>query len=73
MNELKFELSVEEANTILRVLGKHPFDEVVTLIQKIKSQGEVQVAELAKQAEEAKEAEVAMTQPQGAKGATRSK
>jgi hypothetical protein len=53
MNELKFELSVEEANTILRVLGKHPFDEVVTLIQKIKSQGEVQVAELAKQAEAA--------------------
>lgn len=73
MNELKFELSVEEANTILRVLGKHPFDEVVTLIQKIKSQGEVQVAELAKQAEEAKEAEAALAQPQGAKGATRSK
>lgn len=47
MTQLTFELSVEEANTILRVLGKHPFDEVVTLIQKIKSQGEPQVASLA--------------------------
>lgn len=73
MNQLKFELTVEEANTILRVLGKHPFDEVVTLIQKIKSQGEVQVAELAKQAEEAKEAETAEAQPQSTKGAGRNK
>jgi hypothetical protein len=41
---IKLELSVEECNTILRVLGKHPFEEVVTLISKIKQQGEPQVA-----------------------------
>jgi hypothetical protein len=43
---IKIELTVEEANTILRVLGKHPFEEVVNLIGKIKSQGEPQVAAL---------------------------
>ena len=41
---IKLELTVEEANMILRVLGKHPFEEVVAVIQKIKSQGEPQVA-----------------------------
>jgi len=41
---IKIELTVEEANTILRVLGKHPFEEVVALIGKIKAQGEPQVA-----------------------------
>ena len=52
MNEIiKLELTIEEANTILRVLGKHPFEEVVSLIGKIKAQGEPQVAamEAAKQ------------------------
>lgn len=45
MNDIiKLELTVDEANTILRVLGKHPFEEVVTLISKIKAQGEPQVA-----------------------------
>jgi hypothetical protein len=44
---IKLELTVEEANTILRVLGKHPFEEVVTLINKIKQQGEPQVAAMA--------------------------
>lgn len=42
---IKLELTVDEANLILRVLGKHPFEEVVTLIGKIKAQGEPQVAE----------------------------
>jgi hypothetical protein len=41
---IKLELTVDEANTILRVLGKHPFEEVVTLISNIKAQGEPQVA-----------------------------
>jgi hypothetical protein len=50
---IKLELTVEEVNVILRTLGKHPFEEVVTLIQKIKSQGDPQVAELIKQAEAA--------------------
>jgi len=54
---IKLELTVEEVNVILRTLGKHPFEEVVTLIQKIKSQGDPQVEELIKQAEAAKAAE----------------
>ena len=41
---IKLELSIDECNTILRVLGKHPFEEVVALINKIKQQGEPQVA-----------------------------
>jgi hypothetical protein len=41
---INLELTVDECNTILRVLGKHPFDEVVSLISKIKAQGEPQVA-----------------------------
>ena len=49
MADIKIELTVEEANTVLRVLGKHPFEEVVSLIQKIKSQGEPQVAAMAKE------------------------
>jgi hypothetical protein len=54
---IKLELTIDEANTILRVLGKHPFEEVVTLINKIKQQGEPQVAaitEAEKAAEEPK-------------------
>jgi len=43
---IKLELTVDEANMILRTLGKHPFEEVVMLINKIKSQGEPQVAAL---------------------------
>jgi hypothetical protein len=41
---IKLELTIDEANMILRVLGKHPFEEVVSVIQKIKQQGEPQVA-----------------------------
>jgi hypothetical protein len=43
---IKLELSVDEVNMILRVLGQHPFTEVVSLITKIKAQGEPQVAEM---------------------------
>lgn len=50
---LQLNLEVEEINTILRVLGKHPFDEVVALISKIKAQGDAQLAEQAKAAEAA--------------------
>ena len=46
---IKLELTVEEANMILRVLGKHPFEDVVALIQKIKQQGEPQVAAMEKE------------------------
>ena len=52
---IKLELSIEEVNTILRSLGKHPFDEIANLIVKIKQQGEPQVAEIAKQLEAAQE------------------
>lgn len=52
---IKLELSIEEVNTILRSLGKHPFDEIAALIVKIKQQGEPQVAEIAKQLEAAQE------------------
>ena len=52
---IKLELSVADVNTILRVLGKHPFEEVVTLIQNIKKQGDPQAEEIIK-AEEAKAA-----------------
>ena len=33
---IKLELTVDECNMILRVLGKHPFEEVVAVINKIK-------------------------------------
>lgn len=51
---IKLELTVDECNTILRTLGKHPFEEVVALIGKIKQQGEPQVVAL--EAEAAKNA-----------------
>ena len=44
--ELNLSLSVAEINVILRSLGKHPFEEIAALIQKIKQQGEVQLAEM---------------------------
>jgi len=56
---IKLDLEVEEVNTILRTLGKHPFDEVVALIGKVKQQGEAQLAEQQKEADEAKAAEEA--------------
>jgi hypothetical protein len=43
---IKIELTIEECNTILRTLGKHPFEEVVALINNIKSQGDPQVVAL---------------------------
>jgi hypothetical protein len=51
---IKLELSIDECNMILRVLGKHPFEEVVAVINKIKQQGEPQVQ--AMEAEAAKNA-----------------
>lgn len=56
---LHLELTVGEINVILRSLGKHPFDEVVALIQKIKAQGEAQLAEIA-QAQQAGSTESAV-------------
>jgi len=39
---IKLELEINEVNTILAVLGKHPFEEVIGLISKIKKQGDPQ-------------------------------
>lgn len=50
---IKLELSIDECNMILRVLGKHPFEEVVAVINKIKEQGEPQVEALVKAEQEA--------------------
>ena len=50
-NLLSIELTVAEVNVILRSLGKHPFEEIAALIQKIKQQGEVQLAEMQQQAD----------------------
>jgi hypothetical protein len=58
-DNIKIELTVDEANTVLRVLGKHPFEEVVTLINKIKQQGEPQVAAMAQAEADAAEATAA--------------
>ena len=54
---LKIELTVPEVNTILRSLGKHPFDEINDLIVKIKKQGDEQVAAQAATAQAAQTAE----------------
>lgn len=51
---IKLELTIDDCNMILRVLGKHPFEEVVAVINKIKQQGEPQVAAIA-EAEKAAE------------------
>ena len=53
---IKLELEIAEVNVILRTLGKHPFDEIAGLIDKIKQQGEPQAVEQAKAAEEAAKA-----------------
>ena len=52
---IKLELTVEEVNVVLRTLGKHPFEEVVALINNIKQQGDPQAEALAKAAEAAAE------------------
>lgn len=44
--EITVELTLNELNMILASLGKHPFDEVVALVGKIRSQGEVQIKAL---------------------------
>lgn len=40
---LKFELTVEEANTILGALSKAPYEQVVTLITKMQDQARGQI------------------------------
>lgn len=53
---LKFELTLEETNTILGALGKQPFDTVANIITNIQKQAQPQLQELqAATAEKAKE------------------
>jgi hypothetical protein len=47
---IKLDLTVDEVNTILRCLGRHPFDEIAALIAKVKQQGEAQILEQQKTA-----------------------
>lgn len=44
--ELKFELTLNEANQILTLLGKQPFDTVAPLITKIQQQAQPQLPAL---------------------------
>lgn len=48
---ITLELKLEDVNRILASLGKHPFDEIVELISKIKTQGEEQLKDLQEAAE----------------------
>lgn len=41
---LNLELTVAEVNVILATLSKHPFEQVVALINKIQNQGNPQIA-----------------------------
>ena len=49
--EITVELTLNEINMILASLGKHPFDEVVALVSKIRLQGEARIKELQVDAE----------------------
>ena len=40
---IKLELSLDEVNTILASLGKHPFENIFQLINKIQAQGSSQL------------------------------
>ena len=50
---ITLELTVDEVNVILRTLGKHPFEEVVALINNIKQQGDPQVQKMIEETEKA--------------------
>jgi hypothetical protein len=51
--EITVELTLNEINMILASLGKHPFDEVVALVSKIRLQGEARIKELQVEADTA--------------------
>lgn len=49
---IQLELTVNEVNTILRSLGKHPFDEIAALLTKIKMQGDEQLSKMEAESKE---------------------
>lgn len=55
MENITLELTINETNTILASLGKHPFDEIAALINKIQTQGSAQIAAMAAAQPEAPE------------------
>jgi hypothetical protein len=59
--ELNFKFAVEEVNLILQALGNRPYAEVQALIEKIKGDGEAQIAatQISAQASPAEPAPVA--------------
>lgn len=40
---IKLELTVDEVNAILASLGKHPFESIFQLVNKIQAQGQAQL------------------------------
>ena len=56
---IKLELTLEETNTLLANLGTLPYQNVYTLIEKIRAQGLPQVDEINKSAAEAQASEEA--------------
>jgi len=54
--EIKIDLTLTEINMILASLGKHPFEDVVALVGKIKIQGEEQLKVLQEAAAASSEA-----------------
>jgi len=63
---LKFELTLQEANTVLGALGKQPFDAVAQLITNIQQQAQPQLpaleAKMKAEAEAKAAAEAALAQ-----------
>ena len=56
-NVIKLELTIDEVNNILRSLGKHPFEEISTLILKIQAQGNPQADAIIAASKEVQQAE----------------
>lgn len=40
---IKLELTIDEVNAILGSLGKHPFESIFQLVNKIQAQGQAQI------------------------------
>lgn len=48
---IRLNLTIAEVNVILKSLGKHPFDEISTLISNIRDQGEKIIEQIARDEE----------------------
>lgn len=61
--EVVLTLDAAEVNTILASLGKHPFDQISQLIEKIKQQGDPQVSKFLEKQMAAQRVEPVPAQP----------